>query len=160
MKYFLVAVSMFFILSAGYAQKKDKEAIKARIAEMVADETFTFRPETVFPQGRPSRFLTEMYYLLTVNDKKVVCDLPYFGEAHTASLANDGGIKFTSSDYSIEKKQLKKGWSVTIKPKDNTDVKECILTIYESGSANLVVVSNTRSTISYDGKLIEPGSNQ
>jgi hypothetical protein len=159
MKYFLVIASMFLLLTAGFAQKPDKEAIKARIAEMVANETFSFRAETVFPQGRPSRFLTELYYMFSVNDKKVVCDLPYFGDAQTASLANDGGIKFSSSDYSIEKKQLKKGWSVTIKPKDNTDVKECILTVYESGSANLVVVSNTRSTISYDGKLIEPGSN-
>jgi hypothetical protein len=159
MKYFLVTVSMFLILSASFAQKKDKEATKARIAEMVADETFSFRAEMVFPQGRPSRILTELYYMLTVNDKKVVCDLPYFGEAHTASLANDGGIKFTSTDYSIEKKQVKKGWSLTIKPKNNIDVKECIFTIYDSGSANLVVVSNSRSTISYDGKIIEPGSN-
>jgi hypothetical protein len=97
--------------------------------------------------------------MLTVNDKKVVCDLPYFGEAHTASLANDGGIKFSSSNYIIEKKQVKKGWSFVIKPKDNTDVKECTLNIYESGTANLVVVSNSRSTISYDGKIIEPVSN-
>jgi hypothetical protein len=159
MKFSLIAVFIFLLASAGYAQKQDKEAIKARIAEMVANETFTFRAETVFPQGRPSKFLTELYYLFTVNDKKIVCDLPYFGEAHNASLANDGGIKFSSADFTIEKKQLKKGWALKIKPKDNTDVNECTMTIYDSGSANLVVVSNSRSTISYDGKIIEPGSN-
>jgi hypothetical protein len=159
MKISLVTIFILLLVSAGYAQKQDKEAIKARIAEMVANETFSFQAETVFPQGRPARFLNELYYLFTVNNKKVVCDLPYFGEAQTASLANDGGIKFTSADYSIEKKQLKKGWALTIRFKDNTDVKECTLTIYDGGTANLVVVSNSRSTISYDGKVIEPGSN-
>jgi hypothetical protein len=94
-----------------------------------------------------------------LNDKKVVCDLPYFGSAQTASLANDGGIKFTSTNYIVEKKQLKKGWSMVIKPKDNNDVTSCTFNIYDNGTANLIVVSNTRSTISYDGKIIEPGSN-
>ncbi|HLO80800.1 MAG TPA: DUF4251 domain-containing protein [Chitinophagaceae bacterium] len=159
MKYSLIAVFMFLMVSAAVAQKKDKEAVKARMAEMVQNETISFRAEMVYPQGRPSRYLSELYYLFTVNDKKVVCDLPYFGEAHQASLANDGGIKFTSSNYTVEKKQLKKGWTMVIKPKDNSDIKECTLNVYESGSANLVVVSNTRSTISYDGRIIEPGSN-
>ena len=159
MKYSLLTFLILLFVTSGFAQKQDKEAVKARVAEMVAEESFTFRAEMVYPQGRPSRFLTEQYYLLTINNKKVVCDLPYFGQAQTASLANDGGIKFTSSDYTIEKKQLKKGWSFVIKPKDNTDVKECTLNIYESGSANLIVVSSSRSTISYDGKVIEPMSN-
>jgi hypothetical protein len=159
MKYFLLTFFVLLSVSSVFAQKQDKEAVKARVAEMVADESFTFRAETVYPQGRPSRFLTEQYYMLTINNKKVVCDLPYFGEAHTASLANDGGIKFASSNYTIEKKQVKKGWSFVIKPKDNTDVKECTLNIYDGGSANLIVVSNSRSTISYDGKIIEPVSN-
>ena len=159
MKYSLLTFFMMIIVASGFAQKQDKEAIKARVAEMVAAESFSFRAETVYPQGRPSRFLTEQYYLLTINDKKVVCDLPYFGEAHTASLANDGGIKFNSSDFTVEKKQVKKGWSFVIKPKDNQDIKECTLNIYDGGSANLVVVSNSRSTISYDGKIIEPVSN-
>lgn len=156
MKYFLFVLFMFVSATSVFAQKKSKEEIKARVAEMVDAESFTFRAETVYPQGRPSRFLTEQYYMLTVHDKKVVCDLPYFGEAHTASLANDGGIKFTSSNYIVEKKQVKKGWSFVIRPKDNTDVKECTLNIYDGGTANLIVVSNSRSTISYDGKIIEP----
>jgi hypothetical protein len=159
MKYSLITVFMFLMVSVAVAQKKDKEEVKARIAEMVANETLSFRAEMVYPQGRPSRYLSELYYLLTVNDKKVVCDLPYFGEAHQASLANDGGIKFTSTNYTIEKKQVKKGWVMIIKMKDNQDVKECTLNVYDSGSANLVIVSNTRSTISYDGRIIEPGSN-
>jgi hypothetical protein len=159
MKYSLITVFMFLMVSVAVAQKKDKEEVKARIAEMVANETLSFRAEMVYPQGRPSRYLSELYYLLTVNDKKVVCDLPYFGEAHQASLANDGGIKFTSTNYTIEKKQVKKGWVIIIKMKDNQDVKECTLNVYDSGSANLVIVSNTRSTISYDGRIIEPGSN-
>jgi hypothetical protein len=159
MKYSLVTVFMFLMVSVAVGQKKDNEAVKARMAEMVANETISFRAEMVYPQGRPSRYLSELYYLLTVNDKKVVCDLPYFGEAHQASLTNDGGIKFTSTNYTIEKKQVKKGWVMIIKLKDNQDVKECTLNVYDSGTANLVVVSNTRSTISYDGRIIEPGSN-
>ncbi len=159
MKLSLVTMIIFLMVSTVVAQKKDKEAVKERMAEMVQNETLSFRAEMVYPQGRPSRYLTELYYLLTVNDKKVVCDLPYFGEAHQASLANDGGIKFTSTNYTIDKKQVKKGWTMIIKLKDNQDVKECTLTVYESGTANLVVVSNTRSTISYDGRIIEPGSN-
>ncbi|HEX5669470.1 MAG TPA: hypothetical protein VFX73_11740, partial [Chitinophagaceae bacterium] len=68
MKYSLLTFFVLLFAVSGFAQKQDKEAIKARVAEMVAEESFTFRAETVYPQGRPSRFLTEQYYMLTVND--------------------------------------------------------------------------------------------
>ena len=42
---------------------------------------------------------------------------------------------------------------ITIKPEDNTDVQICNLTVLENGTASLVVSSNSRQTISYDGTV-------
>jgi hypothetical protein len=47
----------------------------------------------------------------------------------------------------------KGGWEITITPKDGKDVRNCQLTVYESGNANLLVNSNNRQSINYSGEV-------
>lgn len=122
------------------------------INKLLEDQSFTFVVELVnVPGGRP-RFVTETYYNLTVNNHKVSADLPYFGQATQATMAG-GGIVFSAEQYKYEKSRGKRGWNIAIKPEGNSDIKVCNLFVMDNGTASLIVGSNKRQTISYDGTI-------
>jgi hypothetical protein len=122
------------------------------INKLLEDKSFIFVVEQVnVPGGRP-RFVTETYYNLTVNNHKVSADLPYFGQATQATMGG-GGIIFSSEQYKYEKSRGKRGWNIAIKPEGNSDIKVCNLYVMDNGTASLMVSSNRRQTISYDGTV-------
>jgi hypothetical protein len=82
----------------------------------------------------------------------IVTYLPYFGRAYVAPVdPTEGGIKFTSTNFSYTAKQKKDGWEITILPKDTRDVKQMYLSVSTKGYAKLQVISNNRESISYNG---------
>jgi hypothetical protein len=149
----LIIVVLVFSACSSQKSATSSTVSNEQLNKMLEDQSFTFVARQVNPQGGRSRFLTESYHSLTVNNNKVVADLPYFGQATQATIGNEGGIRFTSQKYKYEKTPAKKGWMITIKPEDNTDVQICNLTVLENGTASLVVSSNSRQTISYDGTV-------
>lgn len=132
------------------AQKLDGAAVR----QLVESRNFVFRPQTVQPLGGNSRQVTPDYDLRFYGDS-VISVLPYFGRAYTAPAdPNAGGIRFTSTDFSYEARQgKKKRWEVLVQPHDAQDVRQMILTITESGSATLSVISNNRQAISFTGYI-------
>jgi hypothetical protein len=76
--------------------------------------------------------------------------------------ASDGGIKLTSTKFSYDEKQDKKGgWNILIKPVEpstsgSKDVLSYRLSIAASGSASLMVTSQNRQPISFDGYVTMP----
>jgi hypothetical protein len=72
----------------------------------------------------------------------------------------EGGIKFTSTNFSYKVNARKKGgWEVIIKPKDHDisswrDVQQMILNISPDGYASLSVLSTNRDPISFQGNII------
>jgi hypothetical protein len=127
---------------------------------MVNAKEFTFRAEQMLPTGGKSRLLTETY-VFRVSPQEVSSDLPYMGRAYTANVATtDGGMRFTSKDFTYQQNPGKKNsWTVYIYPKDQADVRECILTVYSDGGADLSINSNNRQPIRYNGH-IQPNSKQ
>jgi hypothetical protein len=69
-------------------------------------------------------------------------------------------MRFTSKDFSYQQNPGKKNsWTVTINPRDQQDVRECILNIYSNGTADLSINSNNRQPIRYSG-YIQPNTKQ
>ncbi|MBL0307936.1 MAG: DUF4251 domain-containing protein [Chitinophagaceae bacterium] len=65
-------------------------------------------------------------------------------------------LDFTTTDFSFEKEQDKKGaWVITIKPKDYSEVQIFIFTLQGNGSAELNVQLTNRSPVSFRG-IIDP----
>ena len=129
------------------AQVKDEAMLK----EMINSKSFVFKPRTVSPMTGGSRIVSAEYDL-AINNSKVVSFLPYFGRAYSATpYAADGGIKFTSTDFTYHINESKRGWKITIQPKDAEDIKELYLDITKSGYASLLVSSNSRQGISFYG---------
>ena len=128
----------------------------AQLRQMIDSSNFIFIARSAQAQGGASRILTTDEYDLKLNRNKIVSFLPYYGRAYTLAPGEDGGIKFTSTDFKYSPKKNKKGWRIVILPKDAKDITQLSLDISTSGYATLQVISNNRQNISYYG-VIEKG---
>jgi hypothetical protein len=136
------------------AQSTDKTAA---IRNLVDSRNYTFRAQTAMPQTGQVRNLTSIYDLkITANS--IVSDLPYFGRAYAPVDPNEGGIVFSSKDFTYTSKPKKKGgWEIAIKPNDiKTDVRQMWLTISADGYATLRVIGNNRNPITFNGQIFSP----
>lgn len=132
------------------AQKLDK----ALVENFIRSKEFVFKAQTVLPMSGTSRQLTSDYDVRFLGDS-IVAYLPYFGRAYSAGYGEGGGIDFTSTNFDYTAKQRKKGWDISIKPKDAKDVQQLNFTVSENGYATLQVTSNNRQPISFNGYIVE-----
>ena len=132
---------------------KDFEGTKA----WISSNSYSFAASAAYtPKGRRIDLTTRPNYL-KIDQNEADIYLPYFGEVHSSSigLSDEGGIIFkgTIKDYKVafNDKKLKAVISFTaISKNDNF---EFTLTVFKNGGSNLVVYSNIRSSINYDGEL-------
>jgi len=165
MKLFLAFAVILGSLNVAFAQNSRKEKQAARAAavkKLIDDGNYVFEANYAYPQRGGQKILTSEYDLRVSKDS-VVAFLPYFGEAHMAPNPGEteGGIKFTSTNFTYNAKQLKNGtWDIYIKPKDNNiinwrDVQQLRLNISPDGSASLQVISSNRDPILFNGDIKE-----
>lgn len=146
---FVISLLSVSLISA--AQEKDE----AEIQKMIDSKNFVFKATSVNPPGGRNRQLTPEYDV-KVSVDQIDCYLPYYGRSYSAPVNSEGGIKFTSTDFSYDVKKVKKGWQISMKPKNDNDVRELYLTAFTNGNASLQVTSNNRQNISFNG-YIEKG---
>jgi len=150
MKKVKALVSLFIVMMAVSFSTSAQEKDPVSLQNMIESKNFVFKARTAFPQSGSSQLLTSQYDLTFTGDK-LVSFLPFFGRAYSVSPADDGGIKFTSTNFNYTTKKTKKGWSITITPKDANGVQQLFLDISTSGYANLQVNSANRQNISFAG---------
>jgi hypothetical protein len=148
-------IKMFFLLvaltslSMTYAQESEQ----ASLQKMINAKHFVFKAQTVLPLRGSTRNLTSDYDLRFSGDS-LISYLPYFGRAYSAPLdPNESGLQFTSTDFTYNVQKKKKGWDITILPKDTRDVRQMFLSISNSGYARLQVTSNSRDGIAFNGYI-------
>lgn len=149
----LTGILLLVITTGATAQDKDA----AIIQQAIETKNFIFKASSATPQRGRMRQLTSEYELV-VRPDTIVSFLPYFGRAFTAPVnPSDGGIKFSSADFTYAAGEKKKGrWEIQINPKDVSDVTTLYLTVFDNGSASLRVNSINRTTISFNG-FVEEG---
>ncbi len=107
-------------------------------------------------QGRRIDLTTNPNYL-KIDQNKADIYLPYYGEVHSSSIGlnDEGGIIFKGAieDYKVEFNDKKLRAEITFKAVGKNDDFDFTLTIFKKGGGNLVVYSNIRSSINYDGEL-------
>ena len=131
--------------------KKDK---KEQIKLIVEPQNYVFKAQTALPTGGATRPLTSDYDLRISKDT-ILSDLPYFGRAFTAPLnPSEGPLRFTSTDFQYAVANRKKGgWDVTSTPKDVTDPRQINMSIFDNGTASVMVNSYNRQPISFNGYI-------
>lgn len=154
-------LSLFILVSCGLAmntanaqnnvgEKQSKEAV---IKSLIDSKNYVFRARLVQPTGGSIRYLTSEYEMSVIGDS-IVTYLPYFGRAYSAPInLSQGGIQFTSTDFNYTVESKRKEWEIVIKPREALDVRELTLRVYKNGSASLMVTSNNRQAISFNGVI-------
>lgn len=156
-KAFILFLALLFAVPITYAQesKKDKKQDKiVEIESLIQSKNFVFIAQSAIPAGGRNINLTSIYEVRLSGDT-LISDLPYYGRAYIAPMnASEGGIHFTSTQFSYNIKERKKGgWDITILPTDTKDVRQMFLTVAEEGYATLQVGSNNRQNISFSGYI-------
>lgn len=153
----IVFISLFVLsncTSTKNGGKGNSSLSAATVKNMLDSKKFIFIAEMVNPLRGRNRQLTSRYDV-TVSNDSLVSYLPYFGRAYTAPLnSSEAGIQFTSTNFSYNLSQLKTNkWEVVIKPNDVSGGPELRFTIFDNGSASLVVTSTSKDPISFTGHL-------
>lgn len=161
---------LFTLVSFSVNAQTDKATTK-RIVEA---KNFTFVASTALPMNSAeinavlSRFpgatsggainLNGENYDVRITPDSLIAYLPYYGRSFRAPIGRDeAGYKFTSTNFTFENKARKRGgWQVSINPKDTKDNVRMNLTITENGYATLIIGSNNKQSITYNGYLKEP----
>ncbi|RZK40476.1 MAG: DUF4251 domain-containing protein [Pedobacter sp.] len=166
---------LFFLILATVSFNLSAQTDKATTKKIVAAKDFTFVATTALPMnsvemnniinrmpgavGGGNINLMSNDYDLRITPDSVIAYLPYYGRAFNSAPMNptEGGYKFTSTDFSFNNKEKKKGgWEITLNAKDTKDGVRMTLVIGTNGYATLIVNSNNKQSITYNGYLTEP----
>jgi hypothetical protein len=132
----LLLIAAGLNIANAQATKKDKKPAKEAYVKIRMDaKRYTFLANYVLPQRGGGRQLTSEYDLRITPDS-VVSFLPYFGRAYfdVPYGGADGGIKFTSTKFTYEVKEKKKGgWEISIKPVDVKNIDRLLLNVSADG---------------------------
>ena len=145
------------ITGCGNTRNVKGDTVKDSIAvrNMVEGENFIFVPRYVNAVGVRSRDLSSGYDIWISKDT-IKSYLPFFGRGYIAPMSpTDVDFDFTSTKFTSKTSSAKRGWSISIKPKDQRYLSELYFRIFDNASATLTITSNDRSSISYNGYITE-----
>ncbi|HYH14546.1 MAG TPA: DUF4251 domain-containing protein [Flavisolibacter sp.] len=148
--------TLFFLTNDVTAQSsKQSKNGEEDIKQLLEGKEYIFRAQSTSPLRGGFRQLTSEYDLRLYGDS-LVSYLPYFGRAYTAPLnPRESGIQFTSTQFDYNVSARKKGWDITLRPRDVSNVQQMILNVTKSGRATLQVISNNREPISFNGVIVK-----
>ncbi len=154
------AVAFLLISNAAIAQtsKEDKQKAQVQhITSIVVDsQHYVFAAQTATPVTGGMKNLSYGYDIIISKDT-INSHMPYFGRAYggVAYGSNTSPLEFISTKFKYTSVPKKKGggWDITIDLQDQSDVKKLLFSIYDNGSASLIVTSNNRSQISFSGDI-------
>lgn len=158
--FFIVWISSFFFI--GCSGSKNIESLKAGEAfNLVNNRQFAFVAEHMSPLRGRSRTLTSEYSV-TINNDSLMSYLPYFGRAYMATIdPSKNSLDFTSTDFSYTVKDGRKdSKTLTIVPKDHSEVQQFFFTIFDNGTTTLQVINTNKDAISYNGYLRRVNKNE
>ncbi|MEO5782732.1 MAG: DUF4251 domain-containing protein [Ginsengibacter sp.] len=158
-KYFLIIAFIIIVSAFGCSNTRNAKAGQVKdsisVRNMVESQGFVFIPRYVNAVGVRNRDLS-FGYEISVSKDTIKSYLPFFGRGYIAPISpTDVDFDFTSTKFTNTTKPASRGWSVSIKPKDQRYLQELYFRIFDNASASLTVTSNDRSSISYSGYITE-----
>ena len=146
-------------------------ANKAQLQSLLAKNQFTFMAERANPTNYdvinamnsiPNSSSTQMLnldygYTVQLKEKEISVELPYFGRMYNPNYdTSKNGLRFTSTDYTINKLENKKGTYVyEIAVHDAKKIRTLYIEVFNNGKAMVSVNADDRQPISYSGYITE-----
>jgi hypothetical protein len=139
--------------------KADPPLDNVTLKNMIESQTFTFIPRYVNHMTGRRRDLSSDFDVAVSKDT-IISYLPFFGRGYIAHASpTDVDFDFTSTKFTYSATPSNRGWIISIKPTDQTYLRELYFRVFENASASLTVTSLDRSSISYEGYLTQRKSN-
>ena len=171
MKNLLTIASVAIMLLVTFSCSTQNNIPSANIARLLETNQFTFMAERAnpmdadvikamnsLPGGGGSRMLNlDSGYTIEIRKEKLTVTLPYFGRMYNANMdSSKNSYRFTTTDFTVDKKQGKKGSSIyTIVAKDQQNVRTIYMEVFKNGKSYVSIDSNDRQSISYNGYIME-----
>jgi hypothetical protein len=164
-KILILAVLSLFIVTPSFTQEKSKKQLKeeAKIEKqkqteaMINSKEFVFIARLALPSGMRSVDLTTRPNYVRFHPEMIESSMPYFGKAYTSvGYGGDQGLKFEGKPEKYTVTRGKKDYQISAEIKGNSDYFRLSLSSGFDGEAVLTIISNNRSTISYNGSISVP----
>jgi hypothetical protein len=164
-RFSLLVLILSLVLNTGFSQEKTKKEIKEekkiekqkQIEAMVNDTDFVFVARTALPTGMRSVNLATNPNYVKFHPNLIDSYMPFFGQAYSSvGYGGDTGLKFEGKPEEFTLVKTKKGFQIDAVVKGSTDNFKLSLTVGFEGSSSLTIISNSRSTISYQGEISAP----
>lgn len=168
----------FALILTVFAFKANAQTDKTTTAKIVADKNYVFVATAALPMnatdinnviskmpgniGAGTINLNGSNYDLKIVGDSIIAYLPYYGRSFSAPInRDDSGIKFTSTDFTYKAEKRKKGgWQIDINIKDAKESPRLNLNITENGYGSLIVTTNSKQSITYNGYIAEVSKKQ
>lgn len=149
----VVACLSLLPVSCGVTVFSDSEDRDPAVIAAIKDKDVSIVVNYIYPSTMSPRPTIDGY-TLKIKDGKLNGFLPFFGTSTSGGYSlNDGGFNF--EDYPItikEKKSIDKvEWRFDAV--SGTETENVTVTIWDNGSAEIHIQSNTKSPIRFSGKL-------
>lgn len=153
--FIFIAATIIFGCANTRHIKSDQPIDTANVKNMIDSQSFVFVPQYVNPMSGRKRYLSSGFEI-SISRDTIVSYLPFFGRGYIAPISPaDVDFDFTSTKFTYTITPAKRGWNISIKPKDQRYLQELYFRIYDDASASLNITSIDRSSISYDGYITE-----
>ena len=139
------------------AEKAERRAKRAQAVEQaLAARHYRVSVNMMYPRNGKAKTVSSDYGLEVKGDT-LVSYLPYFGRAYNVPYGGGKGLNFTETFTEYHSKKLSNGATqVLIKVKNEEDVYEFILEIFDNGSTSIDMNSRERESINYSGNIELP----
>jgi hypothetical protein len=139
--------------------RKEKRAAKEakkikQTKSLLESKDYVFSATQALPSGMRSVNLDGSYDI-KIEDDEVICYLPFYGRAYSASYGSgEGPFDFTLpvENYTLENEE-KGGYLVKFNVHNKNDNINFIINIGNTGSASLIVTSTNRQSINFYGDI-------
>jgi len=165
-KQIIITVMALFVCNISIAQtksekrqlKKEQKLLKvkanySKIKTLIESNNFDFEGTWVNPLGGTRRSLVTNPNRLRIIKNNADGNLPFFGVMHQSGYTNNVGIEFNNQmeDYKISFNDESQRISISFLVKNKSERFKISIDITSNGGAKVIVSSNKRNTISYDG---------
>ena len=158
-KYLMVLLTMMLVACSTLtpAEKAERRAKRAQAVEQaLAARHYRVSVNMMYPRNGKAKTVSSDYGLEVKGDT-LVSYLPYFGRAYNVPYGGGKGLNFTETFTEYHSKKLSNGATqVLIKVKNEEDVYEFILEIFDNGSTSIDMNSRERESINYSGNMELP----
>lgn len=139
------------------AEKAERQAKRAQAVEQaLAARHYRVSVNMMYPRNGKAKSVSSDYGLEVKGDT-LVSYLPYFGRAYNVPYGGGKGLNFTETLTEYHSQKLSNGATqVLIKVKNEEDVYNFTLEIFDNGSTSIDLNSRERESINYSGNMELP----